>query len=65
MKVFNAFQCVLLFAFAPFGIAWLYDQTFRGANAAWWAAIVGYVVAFGFNVAAVTIAINQTEDDLR
>jgi Na+-driven multidrug efflux pump len=61
MKTFNAFQSILMFALMPFGISWLSEQAFRGAGIAFWAACVGYIVAFCLNVAAVRVALDHVD----
>lgn len=53
MYLFNAFQMTACFAAAPFGIAWLADANFPWARAAFWVALVAYVIFFGMMVAAV------------
>jgi len=53
MRLFNAFQIVGAFVASPFGIAWLAEQSFKGANVAFYAACAGYVVAFGAMIASV------------
>ncbi len=61
MKVFNAFQSVAMFAAAPFGLSWVAEQTFRGANVALWVGAIIYIIAFVLNVTAVSIAIGVTD----
>ncbi len=53
MRLFNAFQITAAFVAWPFGIAWLYQQDFRGQTAALIAAGALYAVAFGFMVVSV------------
>ena len=53
MKLFNAFQCVIMYAALPFVIGWLDGAGFRGAGAAFYAAIGVYVISSGCMVAAV------------
>lgn len=56
-RVFNSIQFVGLFAGMPYLISWLYTNPFPYAStAAFWTAIVGYVVMFFLNVAAVVEA---------
>lgn len=52
MRLFNSFQITVLFALLPFIIQWVSEASFRGHNAAFWALVVTYVVAFGYTVAA-------------
>ena len=47
MRVFNAFQLVIGYALAPFGISWLSEQVFRGSGIAFGVAIVGYIIYTG------------------
>ena len=61
MIVFNAFQIVIAFVAWPFLIQWLNEATFRGAGAAFWAAIVCYVVAFFCMVASVAHSLDSTK----
>lgn len=61
MRLFNAFQIVAAFAAAPFGIAYLYDATFRGAGVAFWSSTCFYAVFVGFLTAALYTAIEQWE----
>ena len=61
MRVFNAFQAVAMFAATPFGLAWLDQQTFRGASIGFWVGVVIYIIAFILNVTAVSIAIEKTD----
>lgn len=53
MKLFNAFQLVIMYAALPFVISWLDGQSFRGSGAALWAAIAVYVIATGCMIASV------------
>lgn len=53
MRLFNAFQCVSFFVAAPFGLSWLNEQTFKGADVGFWAGACVYVVGFCFMVGAV------------
>jgi len=53
MKLFNAFQCVVLYAALPFIISWLDGAEFRWAGAAFWSAIVVYVISSFCMVASV------------
>jgi len=53
MKLFNAFQCVVMYASLPFVIGWLDNATFRLAGPAFWAAIAIYVVSSFCMVGAV------------
>ena len=62
LKVFNAFQIVGSFAAWPFLIAWLQDATFKGATACFYSACVLYVVAFGFMIAAVLEALDDSDN---
>ena len=48
MRVFNTFQIVGAFTAWPWLIGWLSEATFKGATAAFYAAIVAYIVAFCF-----------------
>jgi hypothetical protein len=48
VRAFNAFQIVTLFAAMPFIIQWLGTAAFVGATAAFWIAIVAYLVLFGW-----------------
>lgn len=52
MKLFNAFQFVILFIAWPFILQWLAGATFAGAAALWYAACVAFLVHFGFSIAA-------------
>ena len=52
MKIFNAFQLVILLCVMPHLIAWLSSQDFRGASAAFYAAICIYIVQLGFTTVA-------------
>jgi hypothetical protein len=61
MKLFNAFQSVAFFAAAPFGIAWVSEQTFKGAGVAFWVACLIYIVSFCLNVAAVRVALDRID----
>lgn len=47
MKLFNAFQLVCLFACGPFIIQYLHTASFVCATAAFWVAIVAYLLGFG------------------
>lgn len=53
MRTFNAFQIVALFSAFPYLIQWLITKPFENAEAAYWAAIVAYVVSFLFLVGSV------------
>lgn len=54
MRLFNSFQIVTAFVATPFGIAWLnQNQTFMGAQAAFFASCALYIVAFGVMVGSV------------
>lgn len=46
MKGFNALQLVTLFSAGPFIIEWLHKATFTGATAAFWIAVVVYVIGY-------------------
>jgi len=46
LKVFNAFQMVAMFAFAPFGIQYLANATFPFQAAALWISVIMYLVFF-------------------
>ncbi len=46
MKLFNAFQAVLMFVAWPFLVQWLNQQDFSGASAAFYGACALYVVGF-------------------
>lgn len=59
MKLFNSFQVTAAFAAWPFGIAWLQDASFRGSQAAFYAACALYVVAFGAMVVCVRNNIDE------
>lgn len=48
MRLFNSFQLCCMFAGFPFLIGWLQDASFKNSDKAFWAAVVAYVVAFGF-----------------
>lgn len=52
MKTFNAFQLVILLVIWPHLIQWLSTAEFRGNGAAFWSAIVIYVVQIGYTVYA-------------
>lgn len=52
MFLFNAIQITALFALLPFAVQWVSEATFKGAGAAFWVLIAGYLVSFGFTVAA-------------
>jgi len=57
---FNAFQLVTLFAALPFGIGWLHGSPFPYSTAAFYTAIVVYLVLFVTHVAALASFV-QTE----
>jgi hypothetical protein len=61
MRLFNSFQIVAAFVAWPFGIAWLYEQTFRGSTPALVAACALYVIAFGAMVASVYTSTSSWE----
>lgn len=61
MRVFNAFQIVLVLVLAPFGIRWLADAEFRGAGVAFWASAILYGIACLFNVFAVSNALKDVD----
>jgi hypothetical protein len=46
MRAFNAFQIVALFAAWPHIIGWLGTKPFPYSTAAFWIAIVAYIVGF-------------------
>ena len=46
IRAFNAFQLVSLFAALPFIVGWLKTNPFPLAVAAFWVAIVAYLVLF-------------------
>jgi hypothetical protein len=48
IRAFNSFQIVTLFAAMPFIIQWIGGASFTGASAAFWIAIVAYVILFGW-----------------
>lgn len=48
MKSFNSFQLAAMFVATPFVISWLSEASFRWHGAAFWAALIFYVVQFGF-----------------
>lgn len=56
MKGFNAFQCVVFYAAAPFGIAWLSGQTFPWHTAAMVCSVIMYLIYTGFMTNAVLTA---------
>lgn len=53
MKLFNAFQCVCLFAVMPFAIAWVAQQDFKFSNVAFFTICGVYLTSFVFMTAAV------------
>lgn len=53
MRLFNSFQIVAAFVAWPFLIAWLPSATFKGADVAFYAACVLYIVAFAAMVVSV------------
>ncbi len=59
LTVFNSFQITALFAAFPFLIGWLFNAEFQWHSAAAWAALVAYVVYFGFMVTSVVMAIDS------
>jgi len=61
MKTFNAFQAVCCFVAAPFGLSWLYGQTFPGAGIGFYVGCVLYLVAFILNVGSVRIAMDKVD----
>jgi hypothetical protein len=59
IRVFNAFQLVTLFAAAPYIIGWLGSSPFPYSAAAFWTAIVVYIVLFVGNVICVTESLSD------
>lgn len=59
MRLFNSFQIVGAFVAWPFLIQWLSDAGFRGAGAAFYSAIVLYIVAFFAMVASVYFNLSE------
>lgn len=59
MKEFNAFQMVCCFAGAPFLIQWLSTASFAGAMAAFWVAVVAYIVGFFAMCVAVRMSMDH------
>lgn len=59
VRIFNAFQIVLVLVLAPFGIQWLSAAEFKGSGVAFIAACILYFVACCFNVAAVAQAMKN------
>lgn len=47
MRLFNAFQLILVFAGAPFGIEYVRNAEFYAHNVLFWVLIVAYLWAFG------------------
>lgn len=45
LKAFNSFQIVVAYVAWPFLISWLADAAFKGANVAFYAACIAYVIA--------------------
>jgi len=52
LRVFNAFQITTLFASMPYLIAWLYGNPFPFSLAAFYTAIVAYIVLYIWHIAA-------------
>ncbi len=52
MKGFNAIQLVILFMSLPFLISWLDRAVFQFAGAAFWSAVIVYIVMCVFTVKA-------------
>lgn len=46
IRAFNAFQLVTLFAAMPYIVGWLHSNPFPFSIAAFWTALVVYVVLF-------------------
>jgi ABC-type nitrate/sulfonate/bicarbonate transport system permease component len=59
MAIFNAFQIVTLFASMPFIIGWLGGSPFPYSVAAFWIAIVVYIVMFVAMVASVADSLHD------
>ena len=57
IRIFNAFQIITFFAALPFLIGWLYTEPFTYSVAAFWTAIVVYVVTFGMLVGVLSDAL--------
>lgn len=60
MHVFNAFQIVAFFAAMPFLIGWLNADPFPFSIAAFWLAIVVYLVLFGILIGSTAAAIKRS-----
>ena len=52
LKAFNAFQIVTLFAAMPFLVGYLGRKPFAYSEAAFWVAIVAYVILYGWHIFA-------------
>ncbi len=61
MRLFNAFQLVVLFVVWPWIIQWLHSAGFAGHSALFYAASAAYVVHFGFMVFFVHEAISEVK----
>ena len=61
MRLFNSFQLTLFFTLAPFGLSWLYKQTFEWHNTAFIVSCLLYIVAFCFMTGAVYIGLKEAE----
>jgi len=59
LRVFNAFQIVAAFVAWPFLVSFLSDATFRGAQVAFYAAIVLYLAAFCVMVSITAWALDK------
>lgn len=62
MRVFNSFQIVAGLMLSPFGVAWLSDQTFKGAGVAFWVAIILTLAMFIMTWMAVFAGISKWKD---
>ena len=59
MILFNSFQIVAAFVAWPFLIAWLTEQSFKGAGVAFYAACAIYIVAFFCMVGSVASSLDD------
>ncbi len=61
MRIFNAFQIVVLFAIMPFLIAWLPTQEFPCSKALYYVAFVVYLIGFILTCAAWVRLLEETK----